>query len=271
MTIPDPNTPIRETPPTEPAPRRAHFSTWHALETVFSVAVVIATLFTLWTPANLFSSNLTEKMSMALGPNPAGTATWPTSTPQAKPKIGLVAGHWGNDSGAVCSDGLTEAEINLKIATLVKQDLIKEGYDVDLLEEFDKRLFQYQAMALISIHNDSCEYINDDATGFKIAAALSNAYPEKSTRLTDCLADRYQKTTRLRFHYNSITDDMTKYHAFDEVNSNTPAAIIETGFLNLDRQILTEHTDLVAQGITAGVLCYMRNENVQPTPEVAQP
>ena len=62
---------------------------------------------------------------------------------------------------------------------------------------------------------------------------------------------------------------MTYYHAFDEIHSTTTAVIIETGFLHLDRQILTENADLVAQGIVNGLLCFIRNENVtlvQPTP-----
>ncbi|HPC07031.1 MAG TPA: hypothetical protein PLI60_09945, partial [Anaerolineaceae bacterium] len=66
--------------------------------------------------------------------------------------------------------------------------------------------------------------------------------------------------TNLSFHYNTITDDMTYYHAFSEINSNTIAAIIETGFLNLDYKLLTENPELVARGVADGILCYVRNE-----------
>lgn len=58
---------------------------------------------------------------------------------------------------------------------------------------------------------------------------------------------------------------MTSYHAFAEIDINTPAAIIETGFLNLDRQFLTEHPDLAAQGIVNGILCFLNNESISPT------
>ena len=37
-------------------------------------------------------------------------------------------------------------------------------------------------------------------------------------------------------------------------------------FLNLDREILTEHTDQVADGVVNGILCFVNNENVVPTP-----
>ncbi|MCE1255759.1 MAG: hypothetical protein LWX83_19690, partial [Anaerolineae bacterium] len=79
-----------------------------------------------------------------------------------------------------------------------------------------------------------------------------------------CLVDRYSTITNLPYHANTVTDDMSQYHAFGEIDPSTPAVIIETGFLNLDRQILTEHTDQVAEGVTAGILCFTRNE-VIPT------
>jgi N-acetylmuramoyl-L-alanine amidase len=231
---------------------------------ILVAAVVLATLFTAWTPVGLLTSNLTEKIAQALAPRQetGPIATLPTPTPRPDPHIGIVAGHWGNDPGAVCDDGVTEAQINLNIATLVRQNLIGEGFEVDLLEEFDESLDQYQALALVSIHADSCEYINDQATGFKVAAALASANPDRAARLTACLRSRYAQTTGLPYHSTSITPDMTSYHAFDEINPETTAAIIETGFLNLDRQILTQHPDVVAHGISEGILCYIYNEDI---------
>ena len=63
---------------------------------------------------------------------------------------------------------------------------------------------------------------------------------------------------------------MTNYHAFDEINTDTTAAIIEAGFLNLDRKILTESTDEVAQGIVDGINCFVRNESISPTATAAK-
>lgn len=246
-------------------PRRGGFSAWKALSSVISIALLVATLFTLWTPDNLFSNNLMDRMFQSVQPA-APLEVLPTPTNSPRPRIGIVAGHWGNDPGAVCADGLTEMDVNLRIATAVQAKLVSEGFDVDLLKEFDPRLTGYQAMALISIHNDSCDYINDEATGFKVAAAPSSAYPEKATRLTACLSQRYQAITGLSFHYNTVTRDMTEYHAFSETHSDTTAAIIETGFLNLDREILTKNTDLVAQGVASGILCFVRNEDVPQVP-----
>jgi N-acetylmuramoyl-L-alanine amidase len=248
-----------------PGRQTRSFSAFTALQTVISVGVVLATLFTMWTPNNLFSDQILNEMLLAIQTDAQEQEqAWPTITPGPKPRIGIVAGHWGHDSGAVCDDGLTEEKVNLRIATLVQQYLIAEGFEVDLLQEFDKRLSLYQASTLVSIHNDSCEYINDEATGFKVAAAMSSPFPEKANRLTSCLIQRYQATTGMKYHFNTITPDMTNYHTFNEINSETTAAIIETGFLNLDRAILTEQPDLVAKGVTAGILCFVRNEPVNP-------
>jgi N-acetylmuramoyl-L-alanine amidase len=272
----DENIDISEVEPSPPAPSTRQpqaanrFSAWKAIQTILSLAFVMATLFTLWTPANLFSNQLLENMMRVFqGPQAEGTA-YPTLTPAPRPRIGIVSGHMGNDSGAVCPDGLTEKDVNYKIASLVQKSLKEDGYEVDLLEEFDTRLTAYTALALVSIHNDSCNFINNDATGFKVAPSESTIFPEKADRLASCLIDRYAAATGLKFHANSITTDMTQYHAFTEINSSTPAVIIETGFLNLDRDILVNQTNKVAEGIRNGVLCYIRNEPLsqleQPTP-----
>lgn len=248
-----------------PPARQPQFSALKAFQSVISLALLVATLFTLWTPANLFSNDLLDRMFQSVQAEGPVVAV-PTSTQSPRPRIGLVAGHWGHDSGAVCADGLTEQEVNLRIATLTQQILTEAGYDVELLKEFDTRLTEYQSLALVSIHNDSCEYVNDQATGFKVAAAKSSLYPEKAQRLTACLSQRYQSITGLSFHYNTVTNDMTNYHAFNEIHADTTAAIIETGFLNLDREILTKNTDLIAQGVASGILCYVRNEDVPELP-----
>lgn len=244
--------------------------TWRSIQTIVSAAFIIATLFTIWTPGSLVSKSLEERMASALSAPESedlpvsaeeiGLVDFPTN------RIGLVVGHMGNDSGAVCPNGLTEVEINTSVATFVQQKLVALGYEVDLLEEFDPQLLDYKGVLLLSIHADSCEYINDLATGFKVAAALSESKFENSTRLVNCISDRYVKITGMTYHYQSITTDMTYYHAFDEINPLTTAAIIETGFMNLDMQILTEQPDLIADGIIAGIQCYLNNEAIAPTP-----
>ena len=230
---------------------------------VFWVGAVMATLFTAWTPLGIFPIGLIEGIQAAISPEEDGELLLITPTPRPRPRVGIVAGHWGSDSGTVCDDGLTEQEVNQEIATLVKESLVAAGLDVDLLMENDDLLPQYQARALVSIHADSCAFVDINATGFKVAATLATTTPEKTGRLVACLYNRYQTATGLPFHSGSITSDMTSYHAFDEIDSDTTAAIIETGFLNLDRQILTQNQYQVAQGISEGILCFIYNQDAE--------
>ena len=139
--------------------------------------ILLSTLFMSLLPGGLVENTLAGKLQEPIAFEPAPVADFPTPTARPRPRIGIVAGHWGSDSGAVCADELTEAEVNLTIASLVKNQLANEDFDVDLLKEFDPLLNGYRALALVSIHADSCEYINDQATGFKVAAALGTTNP----------------------------------------------------------------------------------------------
>jgi N-acetylmuramoyl-L-alanine amidase len=254
--------------PRPPVTRRRRRS-FRAIQSVLGVAILLATLFTALPSRGLVAGNLYERLSVILTPHGEESVSLISSQPQLR--IGIVAGHSGNDSGAVCLDGngnvtLTEADVNLKIAAIVQEQLTQKGYQVDLLREYDTRLNGYRALAIVSIHNDSCEYINDQATGFKVAAALNTNDINRANRLTACLVDRYQGLTQLSFHAGSITADMREYHSFREIDPSTVAAIIETGFLNLDREILTKQTDRIAEGVVEGILCFANNENIEPTP-----
>ncbi len=168
-------------------------------------------------------------------------------------RIGIISGHKGNDSGSVCEDGLTEAEVTENIAVRVIAALQTHGIATDLLDEFDARLQGYVATGLVSIHADSCDYINDLATGFKIAGS---GYTDSSV-LSICVEDAYRQATQMNYHSATITPHMTDYHAFREIAAGVPGIIIEVGFLNLDRQILTTQPDLLAGAISDGILCYI--------------
>ena len=261
---------MEENEPSQLSSREEKRSSVRVMPLVLGVAFLMATLFTAWTPGGLFSGSLSEKMALMLTAQPEISPTL-SSNDYPRLRIGIVSGHWGYDSGAVCLDGngdvtLTEADLNLKIATLVQQKLTQSGFQVDLLQEFDPRLDGYNAVALISIHNDSCAYIDENATGFKLAAAMDTRDVTRAARLTSCLRDRYGGVTGLPFHAGSITSDMREYHAFTEISNTTIAAIIETGFMNLDRDILTQHPELIAEGIVQGIECFVNNESINPTP-----
>ncbi len=190
-------------------------------------------------------------------PVPLPTTIPATPTPHI-PHVGIIAGHTGSDSGATCPDGLQEVDINRNIAQRVVALLRKQGWQVDLLQEFDPRLDGYKADALLSIHADSCNV--PGKSGFKVASAESGYAQAAEHRMVACISKRYEERTGLQFDPNTITYDMTRYHAYYEIDHHTPAAIIETGFMLDDRELLVERPDVVAQGIADGLKCFINGE-----------
>jgi N-acetylmuramoyl-L-alanine amidase len=170
------------------------------------------------------------------------------------PRVGIIVGHWQNGPGATCEDGLREVDVNLEVAKSVSANLEKAGYQVDLLAEFDERLNGYKALALVSLHADSCM---PEKTGFKVASNVNSAIPELDDALVDCLWSEYEKVTQLPRDLVHITPDMEKNHAFRKITSTTPAAIVELGYLSGDRELLTERQAIVVQGVTAGIRCFL--------------
>jgi len=165
------------------------------------------------------------------------------------PLVGIIAGHWQNDSGATCDDGLREIDITLPVARGVAAALQERGYRAEVLPEYADRLPGYQAAALLSIHVDSCI---PGLSGYKIVGS-SRGVADESERLADYISRSYTAATGLSFDENTITPNMTQYHAFDHIDSHTPAAIIELGFLADDANLLTNSQDRVVQGIVDGL------------------
>jgi N-acetylmuramoyl-L-alanine amidase len=184
----------------------------------------------------------------------AATLPLPTRDP-FKPLVGIVSGHKGYDPGAVCPDGLTEAEVNYKTASEVVNLLERRGVQAVILDEFDNRLTDFKADALVSIHADSCTY--PGLTGFKVARVTDSAIPEAEDRLVVCLNQEYGAYTGLQQNPATITDNMTDYHAFREIDRQTPGAIIELGFLLEDRYLLENKPKVLARGVAAGILCFL--------------
>jgi N-acetylmuramoyl-L-alanine amidase len=65
---------------------------------------------------------------------------------------------------------------------------------------------------------------------------------------------------------NTITENMTEYHAFRRIDPQTPAAILELGFLGGDNDLLANQQDLLARGVADGLLCFLEG-GPQPTIE----
>ncbi len=234
--------------------------TLQALGTVALAAFLVATLFSVWMPGTTVAEHLEpavlDALSMPTQPRIRETLAaevpfrWPSK------RVGIVIGHRDYNEGFSCGGEMTELAVNTTVATYLQELLKEAGYEVVLLSEFDLALSGFEANALISIHTDTCDYINDSATGFKVAGAMAQKDQEPAERLASCIADRYAQVTKMQYHYQSVTNDMTYLHAFSEINPHTPAAVIELGYLNLDQNILSQQPKLLAEGIYEGLRCY---------------
>jgi N-acetylmuramoyl-L-alanine amidase len=264
------------------AVRRANLK-WRGESRLFSLTMLLLLGAGVMMGFNLFNSQTrsTETLATPTLPeieiNPPVVQARPTTVSvsianiSAKKKydfellVGIVSGHKGYDPGAVCSDGLTEAEVNYKVALEVASLLERQGIRADVLDEFDERLTEYKADALVSIHADSCSV--PGATGFKVARVTDSAIPEAEDQLVACMNHNYAAYTGLPQHPASITDNMTNYHAFREIDRQTAGAIIEIGFLLEDRYLLEYKPKIIARGVAAGILCFLES----PLTSVAAP
>lgn len=190
----------------------------------------------------------------------------PMPVPVINPRIAFISGHAGHDSGAICVDDqgnttLTEAEVTATIANRAAEMLRRDGMNVAILDEYDPRITNLDVDAMLSLHADSCI----SASGYKAAYYLFSTIPDEDARLVRCIDETYPIVTGLTKHANTITHNMTEYHAFRKVLPTTPAAILELGFLGGDQRLLTENAELAARGVADSIRCFVNEVEATPT------
>lgn len=233
----------------------ALFNTGRVLQTVILVAIVLATLFTLWNPYKLFSQQ--EVTQTNLQKNADGTSTEYST-------IGILVGHWKVDSGHVCENGIVEADVTEAIANQVSIKLNALGYPVKLLAETDMDLINYRGPALVALYTGSCEDTPENKSGFMIGTTLSTSDLNSSNALAVCMGEIYQASTKLDFTYQIIASDQPAFTLFEMVNPDTPMIYLEMGSLYHDQSVLIENSEKVANGIVNGIQCYLDTlENAQ--------
>ncbi|MBX3063278.1 MAG: N-acetylmuramoyl-L-alanine amidase [Anaerolineae bacterium] len=232
-------------------------STFRSITVTFAAAVIVATIFMWWTSPDFLPSRTRNQLApVQATARPVLATRTPVPTPIWFNRIGIIAGHYGNDSGTVCPDNYTEAEVTLAVSQKLVAMLRGKGFNVDLLEEFDDRLAGYQAAAIISLHADSCD--PEFGSGFKNAyPILREAIREQDIRLDECVKTNYAAITNLEFLPNQITPAMTEYHAWRQIAQTTPANILELGLMAADRQLLEKNQDLLATAIYNGIMCFL--------------
>ena len=264
--------------------RRPHPSSMAGgfLGTIFVVVVstaLVATLLMFFVNPEFLNPAVVQGLQLEREDIVAGIAAerpTPVQTPQWLRRIGIISGHHGRgknldyDPGAVCYDEykrvvLAEETINYAVATRVVNNLEALNFTVDLLDEFDPRLTDYRADALVSIHANSCIDFGELVTGFIVSK--SDARPETGNDvfLRECIALNYEANIPLERSFNE-TEDMVNNHAWRKIHPLTPGVILEMGFMLADQEILTTQHDLIAHAITMGILCYIENAGLARAP-----
>jgi N-acetylmuramoyl-L-alanine amidase len=253
-----------------------------ALLVVTFAAGLMATILSWFTSPDFLRPDMRRNLSAALNADRPTVVPTIAPTPNWARTIGIVSGHRGPgqfasyDPGAVCDDGLRENDINFAVASKVVLALRQRGYSVLLLDEFDQRLEDFQAAALVSIHSNDCRDYGEVVSGFLVAKAAAKPAGGPDDQLAECIGTLYGPVTGLNRRFGT-TRHMTDYHTFREIHPLTPAAILELGFMRADREMLTNQQDVLARGITEGILCFLEPDNpfgilpATPTPPAPSP
>jgi len=246
-----------EEQPHNPETQRAEYSVARGVQTVISVAIFMATLLTMWNPRRVLK---TPDLEALLREN---ALQQQQTTPQATDEgthIALLVGHWQDNQGEVCADGLLEADVNLNIVNRAAQILTARGYTVDIFPEYDLGLLNYRGVALVAVYSGSCAQNPPPPSGFKIATNLTAQNPDEVNHLAVCLGQAYQEHTHLPFQYEVINPDHFSYHIFRDIHADTPAVFIEVGSLYTDREVVARQADSAANGIASGIMCFIENQ-----------
>ena len=184
-------------------------------------------------------------------------------------RIGLQAGHLHTEevpaelrrlehATGTSWGSVAEWQVNLDIAGRVAAILRGRGYLVDVLPTVIPT--GYLADVFVALHADGDT--SGLARGYKAAhGARRGPYEDQLVR--DLVAE-YGRATGLPLD-PQVSRNMLGYYAFSwtrflsSVAPHTPAAILEMGFLTnaADRTMLLGRTDLVADGVAAGLLRFL--------------
>ncbi|MBP3699541.1 MAG: N-acetylmuramoyl-L-alanine amidase [Oscillospiraceae bacterium] len=168
--------------------------------------------------------------------------------------------------------GQTEYDLNLAVALLLRDELIRRGYSVVMIRETNNVQIsnmeragianKYEAAAYIRIHANS--WTDDSMRGaMTISQSASNPYPtcaihyERSHRLSCFVLDEFCEQTGIEKLNKREMDDMTGTNW-----SRVPTTIVEMGFLSNKSDDTLMATDYfrreAAMGIANGLDAYFQ-------------
>lgn len=240
-----------------------------SLLVVTIAAGTMATILSMWTKPEALDLSVRQQIAAVNATRVPVIIPTLTPIPNMDRRVGIISGHYGKppesfqtqfDPGATCEvDGevvLTENEINFAIVSKVVVKLRDYGYSVDLLEEFDPRLLDYDADLMVSLHSNDCQDYGERVSGFLVSQSQARPTGGVDEKLVNCIRRHYAERTGLDQRFG-LTRDMTDYHVFSDIKPSTPGAILELGFMKDDREMLTMQQELLANAVVEGILCFL--------------
>jgi hypothetical protein len=184
-------------------------------------------------------------------------------------KICLQAGHWNMTSGQTGAPG--EQELNYRIMMALKDELIKRGFQLYLVDANPPQNVIDQDFDLfLALHGDANIY--GTGGGFIDNPAESVDYSFKeSKRIRDAIASVYFKETGIVEHNERSNANTKYYYMWSRLTMKTPCNIIEMGVVQdaHDKVILADTARIVA-GLNRGI-CKAFNVPYDPVVNPSNP
>lgn len=190
-------------------------------------------------------------------------------------KVMIDSGHGGFDSGKVGLDGSLEKDINLQIALYLKDLLLQDGLEVEMIREEDVGLYdeneankKQQDMKrrvekieaskpdlVVSIHQNS--YTEEYVKGPQVFYYETS---EKGKLLASALQESLNENLQIERPREIKANDT--YYILRR--TPVPTVIVECGFLSNSQEVkllnTQEYQQKVAQAVREGILTYLRQE-----------
>ncbi len=194
------------------------------------------------------------------------------------PTVIVDAGHGGEDGGAQSVSGLLEKDVNLAIALCLRDFLITAGFDVLMIREDDKQIYDESANTLrekkvsdthnrlnicnrdddsiyVSIHQNM--FSESKYSGAQVFYSPNN---ELSVALAESVRNSFVSLLQPD-NIRSIKPSTGSIYILD--NAKTPCILIECGFLSNDKESALLATELyrknIAFAVHLGIIEYCYN------------
>ena len=199
-----------------------------------------------------------------------------SSSIDSKKVIVIDVGHGGNDPGKISANGIEEKQINLEIASYLKDYLIAQGFSVYLTRENDCGLYDANAAnKKRSDMNNRIQFFKDKNASL-VVSIHQNSYPDSfqhgaqtfyytNSEESKTFAQYIQRSLLTIDETNTRTEKASDSY-FILKNSPVPSVIVECGFLSNPEETArlsdSNYQKRIAYAISMGICSYHSAEEI---------